>query len=311
MTRWHAFLIVASQGELALVLAGHKTPPDQIGFLFKTESPLDLRSLRLAIGVGAGGFYIAATAKEELVIAMAPYWFPVTVLVFIPLMRLHRTDTPISGPRVNSVTTSARPPTAEEKAEWLSRSKTPGVKRPKRLILNGFSILSLLMCLGTVVLWALSSSYRNGVDFRYEKLLPDGTLVDRGGEIESCGPAIRARYFCLTIPLADHHLTPSQAIQHIQLYSATNRGTQFNLSLFFIHWKNEDWGCGHVRTLSVPMWMLILLFAILPYFWLYRLIRLRRASRFAQGLCPTCGYDLRASPDRCPECASVPLATGQ
>ncbi|CAN5366503.1 hypothetical protein BH09PLA1_BH09PLA1_34990 [soil metagenome] len=54
---------------------------------------------------------------------------------------------------------------------------------------------------------------------------------------------------------------------------------------------------------ALPHWSLTLLFAILPAFAFVRVIRARRAHRL--GLCPFCGYDLRATPDRCPECGAT------
>ena len=50
------------------------------------------------------------------------------------------------------------------------------------------------------------------------------------------------------------------------------------------------------------------LFAVLPALRLSCVLRDRRRGR--HGLCPACGYDLRASPGRCPECGTAASAEG-
>jgi hypothetical protein len=54
---------------------------------------------------------------------------------------------------------------------------------------------------------------------------------------------------------------------------------------------------------TVPRWFGVAVALILPALWTWRRIA-RRRTLFA-GLCPACGYDLRATPDRCPECGTI------
>ena len=58
-------------------------------------------------------------------------------------------------------------------------------------------------------------------------------------------------------------------------------------------YRVDAWGVTHWSIAAVLLlaWCLVM----------------RRALRVAdKGSCPSCGYDLRASPDRCPECGALP-----
>jgi hypothetical protein len=58
---------------------------------------------------------------------------------------------------------------------------------------------------------------------------------------------------------------------------------------------------------SCPYWLLIFELLIAPSLWTFRWRRRHLANnRITQNLCLHCGYDLRATPSRCPECGNVP-----
>jgi hypothetical protein len=52
-------------------------------------------------------------------------------------------------------------------------------------------------------------------------------------------------------------------------------------------------------------WLIIPLAVVLPVVW--GRFRALARSRVRQGLCLACGYDLRATPHRCPECGTLPI----
>ena len=60
------------------------------------------------------------------------------------------------------------------------------------------------------------------------------------------------------------------------------------------------------RTAGVPAWPGVVVTLALPAAWLMVEHRRRRArTRARSGLCVACGYDLRASTGRCPECGTT------
>jgi hypothetical protein len=64
--------------------------------------------------------------------------------------------------------------------------------------------------------------------------------------------------------------------------------------------RTEYAGAQTDYSVYIPHWLASTAFALLPTVWYVRVIWPRR--RLIRGCCVRCGYDLRATPNRCPEC---------
>lgn len=164
-----------------------------------------------------------------------------------------------------------------------------------RHLLNLLTALSLLLCVAAVALWVRG--------YRVKDVLRWPTATGRA-KLESN----RGQFVLIVTRVADLDRGERPSAIHYQAervshYGAFNRHRTPRLTVHFerFGFESHTWHFDSPETwVRVPDYAVALATAILPLGWACRHGVRRRL--YATSLCPACGYDLRATPGRCPEC---------
>jgi hypothetical protein len=135
--------------------------------------------------------------------------------------------------------------------------------------------LSLLLFVATVVLWARSHWRYDQVHWQHSTIIGSWWLSSWSGEM-------RLRHY------------PDGWGEE---YETRRWG-------FYLYGGNDIRGAGtgfYCQEWGVSDSLLVLLLSILPAY----LAAPKMKRRYCVGLCGSCGYDIRATPDRCPECGTL------
>jgi hypothetical protein len=162
----------------------------------------------------------------------------------------------------------------------------------KRRLLSILAFLSLLACLAVVGLWAWS--FRVGSVFGYyADRASDGWyhnlyVASYSGRVSFL--AARQKF--------DDGLTHGRFHGWQDLDTAARPIPGFaGFGVQQLAGREMAW-----TEIRVPHWFVALVAAVPPVLWAGIWYRRRRRG---PGLCSVCGYDLRATPDRCPECGRI------
>jgi len=162
-------------------------------------------------------------------------------------------------------------------------------------LLKLLTALSMLLFVATVALWVRSDSREDYFWWRASSEDPAQLVTSRGRMVFHWG----------VVPLPNTDEPPPGLLEHTT--EPARRTGNFDVVSDDLDLSFAGFGTA-VRTKSgcvvVPCWFVALLTALTPGWWSVRHDgrRLRRLSV----LCAECGYDIRATPGRCPECGTSP-----
>jgi hypothetical protein len=196
----------------------------------------------------------------------------------------------------------------------------------KRLIANIIAVLALLGFVTVCVLWWRSRTVVDEATWTYDRWLEDGSAASNQVHLNS------KKWLWLTVSWGRVGPPNGQLVWGYYVNADNSGGKpRFTyrsepyapmLSELFIDFDTGTTGWGPVRWLiasrsrpkdgddygavqvGVSHWLLALILLVPPALRLNGIRKTRRLRKLGQ--CPACGYDLRATPGRCPECGREP-----
>jgi hypothetical protein len=199
------------------------------------------------------------------------------------------------------------------------------VRRMFRLLHNAGTVLSLLLCVVTCMLWV--RSYRRDGAERFGVLRDLSIRDDETGLSGSDGAVDHysidgykgtVAITCIifnpgALPpgyrVTNHPSPPHWSTEHYDIFGIdppdVYAGSGWHQLSTHLFWRAEDIMPPRYHVFIVcRFWTVLIFLSIMPASWCYR--RWYSCDKIPKDHCAICGYDVRATPDRCPECGAVP-----
>ena len=193
-----------------------------------------------------------------------------------------------------------------------------GMKRWRWIIINAFTVLSLLLCVATAGLWLWSFSAISGLDryitYRGQQcrlyLICGKVGIDNSPHVSDivqmtldynwlAKAQIEAAAHTALMRTQGDTVKLDAAIKDEAKIAAEEVTARTYLAGLAAS-GSSLW--SYSSSMAIPVGAILC--GVLPLIALVR--RGTAVKSSSRGLCVQCGYDLRATPDRCPECGTIP-----